>query len=242
MSDKYDYDLLFAVAGDAIIENRLDTAEEMVKSEGLRQDPHRIQGYDEFGMYRDIRICGVDVKLRWIPIGEGVMGSPEDEAGRWDDEGPQHYTVCTEGFWMMETAVTQELWTAVMGSNPSHFSQGEDAPRRPVERVSWNDCLQFIEKIHELHPELDLEFNLPTEHQWEYAARAGSTESRYGALDEIAWYYRNSDNTTHPVGLKQPNPWGLYDMLGNVYEWCKDSTGYPLKEYDVPDEAIVKPE
>ena len=148
------------------------------------------------------------------------MGSPEDEEGRWVDEGPRHPVRIDSGFWMFDTPCTQALWEAVMGegANPSRF-QGAD---RPVERVSWDDCQGFLERLNEGLEGLQL--GLPSEAQWEYACRAGTASARYREdLGEIAWYGENSGGETHAVRGKAPNAWGLYDMLGNVWEWCADA-------------------
>ena len=145
------------------------------------------------------------------------MGSPDNEEGRWDDERPQHEVAIESGFWMFETPCTQALWEAVMGKNPSRFP----GPERPVEQVSWENVEDFLTRIAAMIPGLRL--GLPTEEQWEYACRAGSAAARYGDLDQIAWYSENSGGETHPVALKQPNGWGLHDMLGNVWEWCADA-------------------
>lgn len=144
------------------------------------------------------------------------MGSPNDDPERLEREEPQHQVRLSDGFWLFDTPCTQALWETAMGENPSHF-QGTN---RPVERVSWEDCQIFINKVNERVPGLSL--RLPTEAQWEYACRAGTRESRYDAdVDAIAWYGENSNRETHDVGQKRPNAWGL-DMLGNVDEWCHD--------------------
>lgn len=187
-------------------------------------------GEDPFGGFALARIAGVEVRLRWIRPGPFTMGSPAGELGRWADEGPQHRVSLPVGFWLGETAVTQALWQAVMGKNPSRF-QGA---RRPVESVSWEDCQAFCAKVQAMLP--DFAPRLPTEAEWEYACRAeteGATwtvpqlsrEVDAPELDRLAWYSGNSGGETHPVGEKAPNPWGLRDMLGNVFEWCLDTGG-----------------
>lgn len=166
---------------------------------------------------------GESVAFVWIPPGEFTMGSPEDESGRYNDESPQHLVRFASGFWMQTTPVTQAQWQAVMGNNPSYFkSVGSDAP---VERVSWNDVQEFIQKLNSTTKET--QFRLPTEAEWEYACRAGSTTTYcFGddesLLEQYAWYDKNAGDTTHPVGQLTPNTWGLYDMHGNVWEWCAD--------------------
>ena len=174
-------------------------------------------GQDPYGPWCAFRLRGVEQRLRWMPPGSFKMGSPRGERGRYDDEGPQHQVQLTQGFWLFDTPCTQALWQTVMGTNPSQFT-GE---QRPVENVSWDDCQQFLVTFNQQFPELPL--NLPTEAQWEYACRAGTQAARYEArIDAIAWYGANSNNETHEVSQKRPNAWGLYDMLGNVDEWCHD--------------------
>ena len=135
---------------------------------------------------------------------------------------PIHQVTLTKGYYIGETEVTQELWTAV--SNPSYFKGNM---QRPVEKVSWNDCQTFISKLNELTGET---FRLPTEAQWEYAARGGNQAqgrlySGSNTIDDVAWYTSNSSSTTHPVTTKAPNELGIYDMSGNVWEWCSDWYG-----------------
>ena len=150
------------------------------------------------------------------------MGSPEDEEGRFSNEGPRHLVSIDSGFWMFDTPCTQALWEAVMGENPSHFKVA-DRPKegadRPVESVSWEQCQEFLTA---LNSRLDgVQLSLPSEAQWEYACRAGTETARYSEnLDAIAWYAENSGKETHSVAGKEANSWGLYDMLGNVWEWC----------------------
>jgi len=171
---------------------------------------------------------GVKMDLVWVPAGSFQMGSPDSEQGRNDSEGPVH-TVELDGFWMAKYEVTQEQYEAVMGKNPSNFK----GAKNPVEMVSWNDATDFCRKLTDKVGRASSpakSFRLPTEAEWEYACRAGSsTRFCFGdsdnGLDEYAWYGGNSDNTTHPVGEKKPNDWGLYAMHGNVWEWCGDWYG-----------------
>jgi len=158
-----------------------------------------------------------------IPSGTFMMGSPSDEPNRFSDE-TQHRVTLTQPFYLETTEVTQGQWKAVMGSNPSRFSScGVDCP---VEQVSWNDCQDFIQKLNQR--EGNGTYRLPTEAEWEYACRAGTTAPYYTDLDQAGWYSGNSGIRTHPVAQKTPNAWGLYDMHGNVWEWCQDwYGGYP---------------
>ena len=155
-----------------------------------------------------------------IPAGSFDMGS---DSKRAFDQNPVHRVTISKPFELQTTEVTQAQWTAVMGNNPSHFRGGADLP---VEQVSWNDVAEFIRALNERDPGHN--YRLPTEAEWEYACRAGTNETRYDDIDAVAWYDANSDQRTHPVGGKQPNAWGLYDMLGNVWELTADwKDSYP---------------
>jgi formylglycine-generating enzyme required for sulfatase activity len=149
------------------------------------------------------------LKYVWIPPGTFTMGCSPGDNECDSDEKPAHKVTITAGFWMGQTPVTQQAYQHVVGADPSHFK----GPQLPVETVNWNEAQSYCQAVG---------MRLPTEAEWEYAARAGTTDSRYGDLDSIAWYEKNSGNTTHPVGLKQANAFGLYDMLGNVYDWTSD--------------------
>ena len=179
-------------------------------------------GEDTFGRWAAATIAGGQVRFRYCPAGKFRMGSPASEWGLFHGEGPQHEVTLTQGFWLGEAPVTQRLWQAVAGSNPSHFT-GADLP---VEQVSWLDCKVWMSQASARAGGMGLRF--PTEAEWEYACRAGTTGATYrggndaATLDAIAWYKENSRSTTHPVKQKSPNPWGLFDMLGNVEEWCGD--------------------
>jgi hypothetical protein len=179
---------------------------------------------EKAGQQKLFSIRGKDVAFRWCPpTGEGsfIMGSPTNETDRDSDE-KQHAVVLTKGFWLMETEVTQGLWKAVMGANPSHFKKGYNYP---VEQVSWNDCQKFINKLNNSGMlSKGLKAALPTEAEWEYACRAGKGVAYGGTgnLDTMGWYFSNSARTTHSAGEKKANAWGLHDMHGNVSEWCAD--------------------
>jgi formylglycine-generating enzyme required for sulfatase activity len=151
-----------------------------------------------------------------IQPGEFTMGCSGRQNQCDRDELPPRRVHITKEFEVGMYEVTQAQWVSIMKSNPSHFN----GPDLPVEQVSWNDVQEFLEKLNALHD--GYRYRLPTEAEWEYVARAGSNEARSGSLDEIAWYGGNSGSQTHPVGQKRPNAWGLYDTLGNVWEWVQD--------------------
>jgi formylglycine-generating enzyme required for sulfatase activity len=157
--------------------------------------------------------------------GSFVMGSPKDEADRGLDE-VQHQVTLTRPFALAQTPCTQAQWELVMGGNPSTF-KGSD---RPVEQVSWNEAVQYCQKLTAKQRAEGIlpdgwEWRLPTEAEWEYAARAGTTSPRYGKLDAIGWHGGNSGRETHPVKQRAANAWDLHDMIGNVLEWCSDWHG-----------------
>jgi formylglycine-generating enzyme required for sulfatase activity/DNA-binding winged helix-turn-helix (wHTH) protein len=158
---------------------------------------------------------GVTLDLVYLPAGVFAMGF---DTGYKPTE-PVHRVTLTLGFWIGKTEVTQAQWRAVMGNNPSFF-QGDD---KPVESVSWDDCQAFLRRLNE--SERSLSYRLPTEAEWEYAGRANRLSSQFENLESLAWATTNSRGQTHPVGQLQANSWGLFDMLGNVWEWCADGYG-----------------
>jgi formylglycine-generating enzyme required for sulfatase activity len=173
----------------------------------------------------EVCICtvnGVSFNMAGVEGGTFMMGATSEQTGAYSDEKPVHFVTLSD-YYIGETEVTQELWIAVMGTNPSSFTGNT----RPVEQVSWDDCRTFISKLNALTGE---NFRLPTEAQWEFAARGGNKSrgnlySGGNSLGDVVWYYENSGNKTHAVKTKSPNELGLYDMSGNVWEWCRDWYG-----------------
>ena len=166
---------------------------------------------------------GVSFEMIRVEVGTFTMGATSEQENPKDDEYPTHSVTLTKNYYLGKTEVTQALWEAVMGGNPSHY-KGDN---RPVEKVSWNDCQTFIKK---LNVATGKNFRLPTEAEWEFAARGGNKSENYqysgsNNLSEVAWWGDNSGDQTHEVATKQPNELDLYDMSGNVWEWCQDWYG-----------------
>ena len=188
---------------------------------------------------QEFEVNGVKFKMIAVEGGSFMMGAtPGQGTDAGENEKPAH-KVTVDDFLIGETEVTQELWFAVMGSNPSHFKNSRG--NFPVENVSWNDVQIFIKKLNEITGQ---QFRLPFESEWEYAARGGkkSRDKKYAGsddIDEVAWYKDNAGGTTHAVASKKANELGIYDMSGNVWEWCEDWYGnYGEKELINPQGAV----
>ena len=169
-----------------------------------------LQGYWEVKLIKGIAMV-------YVPAGDFMMGSPNREYGRESNEGPVH-RVFTKGIWIGKYEVTRAIWQAVMGGDAGGLEE-QDLPQG---NVSYQDVQSFLRALNK---ESGLHFRLPTEAEWEKCCRGGSPLPQYGPLDEIAWHVGNSGGKTHPVGTKRPNDFGLFDMVGNVWEWCSDWFG-----------------
>lgn len=172
-----------------------------------------------------LTINSIGMEFVLIPAGKFDMGSPTREKCRKLWESPVHRVTIEKPFYLGRYPVTQEQWQKVMGNNPSYFR----GKKHPVENVSWNEVQVFFRKLNSMENagEKNLIFRLPTEAEWEYAARAGTATAYFfgndeSKLKEYAWFLENSGLETHPVGLRKPNPWGLYDIYGNTGEWVQD--------------------
>jgi len=168
----------------------------------------------------DVFTNSIGMEFILIPAGEFEMGSGEKESNWFRNEDPPHKVSIMKEFYLGKFPVTQKQWIEIMDRNPSKFT-GDD---NPVDRISWNDAQEFIKKLNER--EETKTYRLPSEAEWEYACRAGTaTKYSFGdsesELDDYA-FYGNQDIGSHPAGMKKPNPWGLYDMYGNVWEWMQD--------------------
>ncbi len=207
-------------------------------------------GDDEYGVWAEFAVRQVVQRVRWIEPGQFWMGSPEGKHDREANEGPRHMVTISQGFWLADTACSQGLWQAVMGENPSYFNEKNGGgPNHPVERVRFDDIKQFLKKLSALLPGgEDFLATLPTEAEWEYACRAGTTTPFWFGEDIHTGQANFNGNApyhgkkkeeyrekTVPVNTFSPNGWGLYQMHGNVWEWCGDT----FREYEAA--AVVDP-
>ena len=199
-------------------------------------------GRDQYGLFADLKVKGITQRFRWLEPGSFMMGSPKNEPER-DDNETQHKVTLSKGFWLADSTVTQEFWHLMMGKNPSDFK----GKKRPVVNVSWEDVQQFIKKLNKLVPELSI--RLPTEAEWEYGCRAGTT-TPFSFGDNISpeWVNYSADvpyndgkewgcrEQTVEVKTLPGNSWGLYEMHGNVWEWCQD-----WFQDDLGNDAVIDP-
>jgi len=191
------------------------------KIEDSIEDSYSLTGPENPEIFDIYISSSTGMEFVMIPAGEFNMGSSPEEKDRSDCESPVHRVTIQNPFYMGKSPVTQKQWKKIMGTSPSNFKD----EARPVELVSWEEVQEFIKKLNLI--ENTAKYRLPTEAEWEYSCRAG-TQSRYffgndeSKLGDYAWYVDNTGRKTHPVGKKKPNPWGLYDMHGNVWEWVQD--------------------
>lgn len=177
------------------------------------------------------QIADLKCDFLWLEPGSFTMGSAPDEPSRNKAEGPRMHVTLTKGFWLGRTEVTQAQYEAIAGTNPSTFAAA--GPQAPADRVSWLDAMKYCRLLNERERAAGrlpagYAYTLPTEAQWEYAYRAGTTGAYAVEPEATAWTEGNSGGTTHPVAMKKPNGWGFYDLGGNVLEWCLDWYGpYP---------------
>jgi formylglycine-generating enzyme required for sulfatase activity len=167
---------------------------------------------------QDSTIIENGIEFVLIPAGSFTMGTPDNEPERNSDESPVHKVTISHSFYIGKYELTQAQFVAMMGYNPSKFK----GKNRPVDSVTWPEAVKFCKKLSEMTGQ---KYRLPTEAEWEYACRANTSTTFYWGNDiddAYAWYKENSEGTTHPVGMKKPNPWGLYDICGNIEEWCCD--------------------
>jgi len=208
----------------------------LLAATGFTQQP---EGERKAGDRMVLTIKDVEYAFRWCPPGTFMMGSPEDEPGRRNNER-QHRVTLTRGFWMLETPVTQAMWESVMGNNPSVFR----GLNLPVETVTWNDAQSFVRRLNEMRvAPRGFRFSLPTEAQWEYACRAGTTTAfHFGntLTGEQANFHDTGMRQTSEVGRFPANAWGLHDMHGNVVEWCLSRFGnYPRGAVTDPAGSVI---
>lgn len=198
-------------------------------------------GIDQYGVWVDLKVGNVVQRFRWIKSGEFIMGTPKYEIGRNDNEN-EHHVMISHGFWLADSECTWALWKEIMGSIPTDFS---DDLSKPVVGVNWIDSNKFL-KLLNVKLKIDT-FRLPTEAEWEYACRAG-TRSMYSfgdaiSPDQVNCKFEDSKtnrNTTVPAKSLPPNPWGLHEMHGNVWEWCSDyDSNYPCTSVTDPKITVV---
>lgn len=214
------------LAGRMSVKTYIHTVQCYLESENTEKS-YVLEKYREQEISKTFISPSTGMEFVLIPAGKFMMGSPSSEWGRCDNEGPAHEVTIKNPFYLGKYPVTQKQWEKVMGSNPSRYN-GDNLP---VEQVSWDDVQEFIKKLSEM--ERTDKYHLPSEAEWEYSCRAGTTTRYFFGDDEsklgnYTWYDKNSGSKTHPVGQKQPNPFGLYDMHGNVWEWVQDrwNAGY----------------